>query len=189
MKKTKIAIIGLGYVGLPLARLFSTKYPTVGFDLNAERIKMLMSGHDDTLELEDHLLQQALKNGLFCTNNINDLHDCNVFVVAVPTPVDKNNHPDLTPLQKASETVGKIISKGDIVIYESTVYPGVTEDVCLPIVEKISGLTFNKDFFKRLSLFFMFGNFFSISFCISIIFISLENFRKLKLQTSYKRYW
>jgi UDP-N-acetyl-D-galactosamine dehydrogenase len=151
MKNPKIAIIGLGYVGLPLARLFSTKYPTVGFDLNAERIKMLMSGHDDTLEVEDHLLQQALKNGLYCTNQMDDLRDCNVFVVAVPTPVDKNNHPDLTPLRKASETVGKVISKGGIVIYESTVYPGVTEEVCLPIVEKVSGLIYNTDFFAGYS--------------------------------------
>ena len=148
---TKIAVIGLGYVGLPLARLFSTKYPTVGFDLNPERIKMLMSGHDDTLEVEDHLLQQALKNGLCCTCQIDDLRDCNVFVVAVPTPVDENNRPDLLPLQKASETVGKVISKGGVVIYESTVYPGVTEEVCLPVVEKTSGLTYNTDFFAGYS--------------------------------------
>jgi len=143
----KIAVIGLGYVGFPLARLFSTKYPTVGFDINPKRINMLMSGHDDTFEIEDHLLQQALKNGLLCTNNLEDLKECNVFVVAVPTPVDENNRPDLTPLQKASETVGKVISKEGVVIYESTVYPGVTEEICLPIVEKISGLTYNKDFF------------------------------------------
>ncbi|MCL2289702.1 MAG: nucleotide sugar dehydrogenase [Bacteroidetes bacterium] len=148
---TKIAIIGLGYVGLPLARLFSTKYLTVGFDLNPERIKTLMSGRDDTLEVEDHLLQQALKNGLYCTCQIDDLRDCNVFIVAVPTPVDINNRPDLLPLQKASETVGKVISKGDVVIYESTVYPGVTEEICLPIVEKISGLTYNTDFFAGYS--------------------------------------
>ncbi|MCL1850645.1 MAG: nucleotide sugar dehydrogenase [Bacteroidetes bacterium] len=147
----KIAVIGLGYVGLPLARLFSTKYPTVGFDLNPERVKMLMSGHDDTLEVEDCLLQQALKDGLICTCNVDDLRDCNVFVVAVPTPVDKNNRPDLTPLQKSSETVGKVISKGGIVIYESTVYPGVTEDFCLPIVEKVSGLTYNTEFFAGYS--------------------------------------
>ena len=147
----KIAIIGLGYVGLPLARLFSTKYHTVGYDLNPERVKMLMSGHDDTLEIEDHLLQQALKNGLHCTCRIEDLKDCHVFVVAVPTPVDKNNRPDLIPLQKASETVGKVISKGNIVIYESTVYPGITEEICLPIVEKISKLTYNKDFFAGYS--------------------------------------
>jgi len=147
----KIAVIGLGYVGLPLARLFSTKYPTVGFDLNAERIKMLMGGHDDTLEVEDHLLKQALENGLYCTCQMDDLRDCNVFIVAVPTPVDINNHPDLTPLCKASETVGKVISKGGIVIYESTVYPGVTEEICLPVVEKISELIYNKDFFAGYS--------------------------------------
>jgi len=149
--KNKIAVIGLGYVGLPLARLFSTKYPTVGFDINPKRIKMLMSGQDDTFEIEEDLLQQALKNGFFCTSNIEDLRDCNIFIVAVPTPVDENNRPDLTPLQKASETVGKVISKGGIVIYESTVYPGVTEDICLPIVEKLSGLTYNKDFFAGYS--------------------------------------
>ena len=148
---TKIAVIGLGYVGLPLARLFSTKYLTIGFDLNPERIQMLMTGHDDTHEVGDHFLQDALKNGLQFTCHIDDLIDCNVFVVAVPTPVDKNNHPDLNPLQKASELVGKVISKGDIVIYESTVYPGVTEEFCLPAVEKVSGLTFNKDFFAGYS--------------------------------------
>jgi UDP-N-acetyl-D-galactosamine dehydrogenase len=148
---TKIAVIGLGYVGLPLARLFSTKYPTVGFDLNPERIKMLMNGHDDTLEVEDHLLQQALQDGLHCTCHLDDLRGCNVFVVAVPTPVDENNRPDLAPLEKASETVGKVIAKGGVVIYESTVYPGVTEDVCLPIVEKVSGLKYNTDFFAGYS--------------------------------------
>jgi len=148
---TKIALIGLGYVGLPLARLFSMKYPTVGFDLNDERVNMLMSGHDDTFEVKDYLLKQALEAGLYCTCNIDDLRGCNVFVVAVPTPVDQNNRPDLTPLQQASETIGKVISKGDIVIYESTVYPGVTEEFCLPIVEKISGLTFNQDFFAGYS--------------------------------------
>ena len=147
----KIAVIGLGYVGLPLARLFATQYPTVGFDLNSERIKMLMSGHDDTLEVEDCLLQQALKDGLLCTCNLDDLHGCNVFVVAVPTPVDENNRPDLTPLEKASETVGQVIAKGGVVVYESTVYPGVTEDICLPIVEKISGLKYNTDFFAGYS--------------------------------------
>ena len=147
----KIAVIGLGYVGLPLARLFSTKYPTVGFDLNEERVKILMSGHDDTFEVEDNLLKQAIENGLICTCNIDNLRDCNVFIVAVPTPVDANNHPDLTPLQKASETVGKIISKGGIVIYESTVYPGVTEEICLPIIEEVSCLSFNKDFFAGYS--------------------------------------
>ena len=148
---TKIALIGLGYVGLPLARLFSTKYPTIGFDLNPERVQMLMTGHDDTHEVGEQFLQNALKNGLRFTCRIDDLRDCNVFVVAVPTPVDKNNHPDLNPLQIASELVGKVISKGDVVIYESTVYPGVTEEFCLPIIEKVSGLTFNKDFFAGYS--------------------------------------
>jgi len=143
----KIALIGLGYVGLPLARLFAMRYPTVGFDLNRERVKMLMSGHDDTLEVEDNLLQQALKEGLYCTCNIDDLLDCNVFIVAVPTPIDQNNRPDLKPLQQASEMVGKVIPKDGIVIYESTVYPGVTEEFCVPIVEKVSGLAYNKDFF------------------------------------------
>jgi UDP-N-acetyl-D-galactosamine dehydrogenase len=147
----KITILGLGYVGLPLARLFSTKYPTIGYDVNPERVKMLMNGHDPTLEVEEHLLQTALKNGLTCTCEIDDLRGCNVFIVAVPTPVDENNHPDLLPLQKASEFVGKVISKGGIVIYESTVYPGVTEEICLPIIEKVSGLTYNKDFFAGYS--------------------------------------
>jgi UDP-N-acetyl-D-galactosamine dehydrogenase len=147
----KIAVIGLGYVGLPLARLFSTKYPTVGFDINPERIKMLKSGHDNKHEVEVHLLQQALKDGLIYTCHVEDLRDCNVFVVAVPTPVDVNNRPDLTPLEKASETVGKVIAKGGVVIYESTVYPGVTEDVCLPVVEKVSGLKYNTDFFAGYS--------------------------------------
>ena len=114
---TKIAIIGLGYVGLPLARLFSTKYPTIGFDLNPERIQMLTSGHDDTQEVGSSSLQHALHNGLQLTCQMEDLKACNVFVVAVPTPVDQNNHPDLNPLQKASEIVGKVISKGDVVIY------------------------------------------------------------------------
>jgi len=148
---TKIAIIGLGYVGLPLARLFSMKYSTVGFDINPERVKMIVNGHDDTKEVEDILLKQALENGLKCTNNIDDLRGCNVFVVTVPTPVDSNNHPNLLPLRKASEIVGKVITKGGVVIYESTVYPGVTEEFCLPVVEKVSGLTYNKDFFAGYS--------------------------------------
>ena len=147
----KIAVIGLGYVGLPLARLFSTKYPTIGFDLNVERIKMLLSGHDDTHEVDNTLLQKALEDRLRCTCEIEDLRGCNLFVVAVPTPVDVNNHPDLTPLRSASEIVGKVISKGGIVIYESTVYPGVTEEVCVPVVEKISGLIYNVDFFAGYS--------------------------------------
>lgn len=147
----KIAVIGLGYVGLPLARLFSTKYQTVGFDLNVERVNTLMSGHDSTLEVSDELLQTALKNGFICSSVLDDIHDCNVYIIAVPTPVDDNNRPLLIPLIKASETVGKVISSGDIVIYESTVYPGVTEEECLPVVEKVSGLKFNVDFFAGYS--------------------------------------
>jgi len=148
----KIAVIGLGYVGLPLARLFSTKYPTVGFDINHRRIAELMQGHDATLEVEDELLQEAIaKYGFVCTDDLEAIRDCNFYVVTVPTPVDVNNNPDLTPLYKASETVGKVISKGDIVVYESTVYPGVTEDECLPVVERISGLKFNVDFFAGYS--------------------------------------
>lgn len=151
METMKIAVIGLGYVGLPLARLFSTKYQTIGFDMNQKRVDALMTGHDATLEVSDELLQSAIKNGFKCTTNLDDIRDCNFYVVAVPTPVDVNNNPDLTPLVGASTTVGKVISKGDIVVYESTVYPGVTEDECLPVVEKVSGLKFNKDFFAGYS--------------------------------------
>lgn len=151
MKSIKIAVIGLGYVGLPLARLFSTKFETIGFDLNQARVDALMEGHDATLEVSDELLQSAIKNGFKCTANIEDIRDCNFYVVAVPTPVDENNRPDLHPLWGASETVGKVISKGDIVVYESTVYPGVTEEECLPVVERVSGLTFNKDFYAGYS--------------------------------------
>ena len=147
----KIAVIGLGYVGLPLARLFSTKYKTVGFDMNKSRVNALMAGHDATLEVSDELLQSAIANGFKCTADIEDIRDCNFYVVAVPTPVDHNHNPDLTPLYNASTTVGKVISKGDIVVYESTVYPGVTEDECIPVVERISGLKFNTDFFAGYS--------------------------------------
>lgn len=148
----KIAVIGLGYVGLPLARLFSTKYPTVGFDMNPSRVEDLMKGHDATLEVSDELLQDAIHNhGFLCTADIEQIRDCNFYVVAVPTPVDENNRPDLRPLWGASETVGKVISKGDIVVYESTVYPGVTEDECLPVVEKFSGLKYNVDFYAGYS--------------------------------------
>lgn len=151
-KDIKICVIGLGYVGLPLARLFSTKYPTVGFDMNDARCKALMEGHDATLEVSDELLQDAIHNhGLVCTSDIDDIRDCNFYVVAVPTPVDSNNNPDLTPLYGASETVGKVIKPGDIVVYESTVYPGVTEDECIPVVEEVSGLKLNKDFFAGYS--------------------------------------
>ena len=153
----KIAIIGLGYVGLPLARLFATKYSVVGFDINEKRIKELNLGHDSTLEVEDAILQNVLVDnlsdsfGLYCTNEIAVLGACNVYIVTVPTPVDKNNRPDLTPLYKASETVGKVLKKRDIVIYESTVYPGATEEECIPVLEKVSGLKFNVDFFAGYS--------------------------------------
>ncbi len=156
----KIAIIGLGYVGLPLARLFATKYPVVGFDINQQRIEELNQGTDHTLEVDDEVLQAVLvkenpftsdSNGLYCSNNLDDIKEANIYVVTVPTPVDKHNRPDLTPLYKSSETVGKILSKGDIVIYESTVYPGVTEEECIPVLEKVSGLKFNEDFFAGYS--------------------------------------
>jgi UDP-N-acetyl-D-galactosamine dehydrogenase len=160
----KIAIIGLGYVGLPLARLFATKYPVVGFDINRKRVEELMSGIDYTLEVEEQALKSVLctchcgldpqspnKTGLFCSNSLDSIKNCNYYIVTVPTPVDKNNRPDLTPLYKASETVGKVIKKGDIVIYESTVYPGATEEDCIPVVEKTSGLKFNLDFFAGYS--------------------------------------
>jgi UDP-N-acetyl-D-galactosamine dehydrogenase len=153
----KIAIIGLGYVGLPLARLFATKYPVVGFDINQKRIEELNAGVDKTLEVNDEDLKAVLvakpleSIGLFCSNDIEDIQSCNYYIITVPTPVDKNNRPDLTPLYKSSETVGKVLKKGDIVIYESTVYPGVTEDECIPVLEKISGLKFNEDFFAGYS--------------------------------------
>lgn len=152
MKDIKIAVIGLGYVGLPLARLFSTKFKTVGFDLNSIRVKELMNGHDSTLEVEDNLLQEAIQQyGLVCSSDIEDIRYCNFYVVAVPTPVDENHNPDLTPLYGASNTIGKVLSKGDIVVYESTVYPGVTEDECIPVVEKVSGLKYNVDFYAGYS--------------------------------------
>ncbi|MFH6949092.1 nucleotide sugar dehydrogenase [Flavobacterium sp. FlaQc-51] len=153
----KIAVIGLGYVGLPLARLFATKYSVIGFDINESRVSSLKSGTDTTLEVDDATLQKVLVNnpnsnvGLFCTTSLNDIADCNYFIITVPTPVDKNNRPDLTPLYKSSESVGKILKKGDIVIYESTVYPGVTEEQCVPVLEKISGLKFNEDFYAGYS--------------------------------------
>lgn len=146
-----IAVIGLGYVGLPLARLFSTRYPTVGFDVNEKRVHALMQGHDSTLEVPDELLQSALQRGFSCTADVNAIRDCNFYIVTVPTPVDRHNNPDLTPLIKASETVGSVISKGDIVVYESTVYPGATEEDCIPVVERVSGLKFNEDFFAGYS--------------------------------------
>lgn len=152
MQEIKICVIGLGYVGLPLARLFSTKFKTIGFDKNQTRVDALNAGKDTTLEVSDELLQEAIeKHGFRCTTNIEEIKESNFYVVAVPTPVDENNRPDLRPLIGASQTVGKVISKGDIVIYESTVYPGVTEEECLPVVEQVSGLIFNKDFYAGYS--------------------------------------
>jgi UDP-N-acetyl-D-galactosamine dehydrogenase len=154
MKKDRIAVIGLGYVGLPLARLFATKFSVVGFDINTKRVSELMSGFDSTLELDSKELKSILSrevseanNGLFCTNQIDNIRSCNYYIVTVPTPVDKNNRPILTPLIKASKTVGSVLKKGDIVIYESTVYPGATEEDCVPVLENTSGLKFNIDFF------------------------------------------
>ncbi len=156
-KHTKIAVVGLGYVGLPLARLFATKHAVVGFDINHARVTSLQSGIDMTLEVDDETLQKVLLKksdtsiGLYCTTNLEEIAECNYYIITVPTPVDKNNRPDLTPLYKSSETVGKVLRKGDIVIYESTVYPGVTEEECVPVLEKISGLRFNIDFFAGYS--------------------------------------
>ncbi|MGE8512876.1 MAG: nucleotide sugar dehydrogenase [Chryseobacterium culicis] len=158
--QNKIGVIGLGYVGLPLARLFATKYAVVGFDINQTRIAELNSGKDSTLEVEDEVLQpvlvkenpfSGLSKGLLCSCDLEDIKEANIYIVTVPTPVDKHNRPDLTPLYKASETVGKVLKKGDIVIYESTVYPGVTEEECIPVLEKVSGLKFNEDFFAGYS--------------------------------------
>jgi len=176
MKDIRIAVIGLGYVGLPLARLFSTKYPVVGFDINQKRVAELKGGFDSTLEVDEQTLKSAIvaynpttqqpdsidnndnhhnpaiqRNGLYCSTDLDDICNCNFYIVTVPTPVDRNNRPDLTPLIKASETVGKVIKKGDIIVYESTVYPGATEDDCIPVVERISGLKFNIDFFAGYS--------------------------------------
>lgn len=178
MSEFKIGIIGLGYVGLPLARLFATKYSVVGFDINEERIAQLNIGHDSTLEVSDEILKKVLVSspkralasamaevssagtdeeysekrlGLFCSSKLEDLADCNIFIVTVPTPVDKNNRPNLTPLFQASKTVGQVLKKHDIVIYESTVYPGATEEECIPVLEQISGLKFNEDFFAGYS--------------------------------------
>jgi UDP-N-acetyl-D-galactosamine dehydrogenase len=153
LETQKIGIIGLGYVGLPLARLFATQYPVVGFDIDQERIAELMSGSDSTLELDSDTLRKVLlpamssANGLYCSSDVQDLSDCNRYIVTVPTPVDNNHRPVLTPLIKASETVGSVLKKGDVVVYESTVYPGATEEICIPVLEKVSGLQFNVDFF------------------------------------------
>lgn len=148
----KIAVIGLGYVGLPLARLFSTKYSTIGYDMNQKRVNELMQGKDSTMEVEEELLQKAINENHFkCTTDLEEIRKCNFYVVAVPTPVDDNNRPDLRPLWGASETIGKVISRGNVVVYESTVYPGVTEEECIPVVERVSGLKFNVDFYAGYS--------------------------------------
>tara|TARA_B100001059_G_scaffold231633_1_gene267806 strand:+ start:1821 stop:3101 length:1281 start_codon:yes stop_codon:yes gene_type:complete len=153
MKNNKIAIIGLGYVGLPLARLFATKFSVFGFDINSKRVSEIMQGIDSTLEIDNKTLKSVLvnresdQNGLFCTTQIDEIKDCNYYIITVPTPINKYNQPDLSPLIKASETVGSLIKEGDIVIYESTVYPGATEDDCVPVLEKVSGLKFNVDFY------------------------------------------
>ena len=157
MKKIKIAIVGLGYVGLPLARLFATKYHVIGFDINIDRVNELMAGIDSTLEVDNENLKSVLvskpseKIGLYCTNDLEKISECNYFIITVPTPVDKNNRPILSPLINASRSVGSVLKKGDIVIYESTVYPGATEEDCIPILEKVSGLKFNTDFFAGYS--------------------------------------
>ena len=160
MPSIRIAVIGLGYVGLPLARLFATKYPVIGFDVNQKRVNEINQGIDRTLEVDEQVLKAALvsenpvtmgTNGLYCSFNPEDISVCNFYVVTVPTPVDKNNRPDLTPLIRASETVGRVISRGDIVVYESTVYPGATEEDCIPVIEKVSGLKYNTDFFAGYS--------------------------------------
>ena len=147
MQNSKIAVIGLGYVGLPLAHAFSSKYKVVGFDIAQWRIDELMSGHDRTLELSEEQVKEALANKMKFTNVLEDIADCNIYIVTVPTPIDKHKKPDLTPLIKASETIGKVLKKDDIVIYESTVYPGATEEECVPVLEKFSNLKFNEDFF------------------------------------------
>ena len=157
MKNIKIAIIGLGYVGLPLARLFATKFSVVGFDINPSRVKEIMLGIDSTFEIDTKILKSILTDpkidtklntkGLFCTTQINTIKDCNYYIITVPTPINKYNQPDLSPLISASEMVGSVLKKGDIVIYESTVYPGATEEDCVPVLEKFSNLKFNKDFY------------------------------------------
>lgn len=147
MNKIKIGVIGLGYVGLPLAVEFSKKYEVTGFDISSKRVEELNQGIDKTLEVEEEKLKEALNNGFYCTTSKKDLEECNFYIVTVPTPIDKHKKPDLTPLVKASETVGSILKKGDIVVYESTVYPGCTEEICVPILQKTSNLTFNTDFY------------------------------------------
>ena len=146
-----IAVIGLGYVGLPLAHAFSSQYKVIGFDINQERIEELNRGYDRTLELDERQMKEALSNGMVFTTDLETIAKCNIYIITVPTPIDSSNKPDLTPLIKSSESVGKVLKQGDIVIYESTVYPGVTEEVCVPVLEKVSGLTFNEDFFAGYS--------------------------------------
>ena len=151
-KQPCIAIIGLGYVGLPLAVAFAEQFKVIGFDINKARVDELNQGHDHTLEVEDDLLQSVLKedetSGLTITASVEVLSQADIHIVTVPTPTDKNRQPVLTPLIKASETIGQVLKKGDIVVYESTVYPGVTEEVCVPVLEKTSGLEFNTDFYE-----------------------------------------
>ena len=151
MEKYKICVVGLGYVGLPLAHAFSEKYSIIGFDIDKGRINELKNGFDRTLELNKMQIKEALENGMQFTTDIKDAEDCNVYIVTVPTPITEDNEPDLTPLIKSSQSVGQVLKKGDIVIYESTVYPGVTEEVCVPKLEKASGLKFNEDFFAGYS--------------------------------------
>jgi UDP-N-acetyl-D-galactosamine dehydrogenase len=150
MVKNKIAVIGMGYVGLPLAAAFAEKYEVVGFDINKERIDELNADYDRTLEL-DRMQLQAVKERIVYTDRLENIEDAAIYIVTVPTPIDGSNRPDLAPLVNSSQTVGKVLKRGDIVIYESTVYPGVTEEVCVPVLEKTSGLTFNKDFFAGYS--------------------------------------
>ena len=146
MNNRKICLVGLGYVGLPLAVAFAEKFQVMGFDISNDRIQELENGHDKTLEIEDDLLQ-SVKSNITYTANINDTKDCNIYIVTVPTPIDSTNRPDLTPLIESSKAIGAVLNQGDIVIYESTVYPGVTEDICVPELEKSSNMKFNKDFF------------------------------------------
>ena len=152
ISEAKIAIIGLGYVGLPLARLFASKYPTIGFDRDTARVEALQKGIDTTEAVaEAQSAKDAAPRQLQYTDNIEDIKDCNFYIVTVPTPVDKDNHPDLTPLIEASFTIGKVIAAGDVVVYESTVYPGATEEDCIPVIVRVSGLQFNKDFYAGYS--------------------------------------
>lgn len=146
MNNIKISVIGLGYVGLPLAVAFSEKYDVIGFDVNSKRIEELKKAYDKTLELNETQMKEAIKNGMKFSKNLDDIKECNFYIVTVPTPIDKNNRPDLTPVIKATQSVAKVLKNGDIVVYESTVYPGVTEEICVPILEE-TGLKFNVDFF------------------------------------------